>query len=200
MPKTILKDHLSCPCEGVMFPFSINTENGKVTYKCIRCGSVLDIPFDDAKLDDDAPSPYFVLNDAGVVTWKCFTDGYCEFMLDDLWVGDRLTRFLDLGCAMCRYPDEIKADMEPGEHDKTRLMNILSALSPDQIGQLLDAIGTDGDSMDSQAAFDACMFCYSESACYDEYEGFSDFIETVQTTVFDLFEIEFDEDGNIFEL
>ncbi len=199
MAKMVLKEYFDCPCEGAMFACSIDKENEKVTYKCIRCGAAAEKSFDEVKLGENDRTDYFVLNDDGVVTWKCADHGYCEFRLEDLWWEDRLPRFIDLGCAVCKYPEEIEAEMEVGEDDEAIVKNIIESLTPEQLAELSETMGVedyDGDPIN----YESYMIYYRELAGYGEFESFWDFIETLKSTIFDLFEIEYDEEGKVFSM
>lgn len=199
MAKMVIRDHLDCDCGGTMFPCAFDRENRTLTYKCLGCGTVIERIFDEAALAEGEKYGFFCLNDDGCATWKCFEHGYCEFMIEDLFEGDRMQRFIDLSCAMCRYAEEAQADTEASPEDMARLENMLDSLTAEQFAELSESMGVesfDGEPVTAQTY----MEYYLEAMNYGDYEGFSDFVETVSSNIFDLFEIEFDEDGNIFRL
>lgn len=182
-----------------MFAYRIDNENEKVIYKCIRCGAETEKSFDEARLGENDRADYFVLSNDGTVTWKCGDHGYCEFRLEDLWWEDRLARFVDLGCAVCKYPEEIEVEMTVGEEDEAILENIIASLSSEQLAELSETMGVE--ELDGgEITAETYMIYYNELAGYGEFESFWDFIETLKNTIFDLFEIEYDEEGNIFRL
>ncbi len=199
MVKTVLKEFFACHCEGAMFAHEIDKENEKVTYKCIRCGATMEKSFDEVKLSENDRTDYFVLNDDGVVTWKCFEHGYCEFRIEDLWWEDRLPRFVDLGCGLGKYPEEIEAEMEVTDEDETIVKNIIESLTHEQLAELSENMGVEDFEGDPITA-ETYMIYYRELAGYGEFEGFGDFLETLKSTIFDLFEIEYDEEGNVFNV
>lgn len=89
--------------------------------------------------------------------------------------------------------------MAASEEDEAIVKNIIESLTPEQLAELSETMGVedlDGDPI----SYETYMIYYNELMGYGEFEGFWDFVETLKTTIFDLFEIEYDEEGNIFKM
>ncbi len=199
MAKMVLKEFFICSCDNGMFAHEIDKENQKVTYRCIGCGATMEKSFDEVNLSENDRTDYFVLNDDGVVTWKCANHGYCEFRIEDLWYEDRLTRFVDLACGLCKYPEEIEAEMEVTDEDEQIVKNIIESLTHEQLSELSESMGVE-DFEGDPITYETYMFYFNELMGYGEFENFEDFVETLKTNIFDLFEIEFDWEGHVFKL
>ncbi len=89
--------------------------------------------------------------------------------------------------------------MEASDEDEAIVKNIIESLTPEQLSELSENMGVE-DFEGDPITYKTYMFYYNENAAYGEFESAWDFIETLKNNIFDLFEIEYDEEGNIFRL
>jgi hypothetical protein len=103
----ILKDCLKCECGGIMFPSKFDENNKKISYKCVKCGIEKEYDFSEAELLENDKYTYFCLNDKGLVTWKCFSCGYCDNKIENL-ISDfkNYDKFITTGCYFCKDVDD----------------------------------------------------------------------------------------------
>ena len=145
MATMTLKTIVQCKCGKDMFPFQFDNKYQKIGYKCsdTACGAEMECSFDEVKVEEGERIHYFWLNDDGQMTWKCCCHGYCDFDVEwfmDDWQ-DKVDRFINLACALEKYPEEIDSDIERQEEHLAELKERLQELDEEQKLQLAEDMG-----------------------------------------------------------
>lgn len=199
MATMFLKDHIKCPkCDREMFPCEFDRSNKKISYKCISCEETSTFSFDDVKNESNTYD-YFLLNDDGGVSWKCYRHGYCDDIIEGLF-GLDFSKFVDLHCILCKNEKELDEEMEyANKEGNKKLVRMFSNLDEDQIAELADEVLYDGDLEECDGNYVEAFLLTFSNGLGDEYLSFDSFYGDLQDIIQDLFDMTIDENGYIDE-
>lgn len=198
MATMLLKDMIICPeCGAEMFPCAFDGENRVISYRCrmVNCLAEQTHSFEEVKLGEDEKYHFVCLNDDGDVTWKCYEHGYCDHHIENLLEMD-FTKFERCCCILGRDIEDLDADFEYAQGEGREMIEkILAALDMDCLSEL-------GEDMLMENPVDIFDDDYVEAFVAEamcNVDGVDDFIEQMISRIYDLFEIDIDNEGNIVE-
>ena len=201
-----LKEYQICSCGKTMFPCDFDENKMLITYQCTECDNTVTKNFDEVTLHDGDKTKYFVLNEAGEVTWKCPSHGYCDFTIDSFFGLYDFRGFEEMGCALCyaeskgyeKYEDEeMDLDYISSEKGKNAIKEIIDNLTDEQQKELVRHydVSPDDVSGDCAEGIRRAYFIHYMDA------PFKFFLNDLKKQIYDQFEIDlgFDDDDDEYE-
>lgn len=186
MATKVLKDVITCTCGKVMFPAKFDKESRVIGYKCVDelCGSTVEMSFEEAELPENENFKYFCLNDDGQMTWKCFNHGYCDFDMEWFEIGwqDKVKRFMELGCALDTYMEEIQGAFGDSDEQIEELKELFHHLDEEQIQMIADEMGV----MCEDDIYTGFCSDFEEGLMDGSYGSWDEYKDMIISTMFDL--------------
>lgn len=182
MATMILREHRACSCGSMMFPSKFDKENKRIEYKCLKCGKKEEYAFDEVGYDNgsDYKYSYFMLNDDGDATWKCYQHGHCDFNIENLIEEPKkYERFIETGCGLCMGVDETDDLVSILLGNIDQFEEIIDAAEPHIVDLLIDEFGERVDNTRTLA--EAAVFWLIEDYGVDNLEEALDSLrETIE--------------------